>query len=120
MSETPNFVERIALVSSIRAGEKVTILVSNGIGRNGTEWKPKTGRAVICSGTHAALNMGGPHGTPGVATPKNIVSVKSGRKKLTVAIGAGENPDERKLRRGNQNHFAERFIFRAEKFGPTE
>lgn len=63
------------LVASIRPGDRVTIRVPNGIGRNGPEWKESTGKAVICSGTHAALNMGGKYGTPGVATPKNIVRV---------------------------------------------
>lgn len=63
------------LVSMIRPGDSVTILVPNGIGRNGQEWKEKTGKAVICSGTHAALNMGGQYGTPGVATPENIVAI---------------------------------------------
>jgi hypothetical protein len=68
---------REVMISNIRPGDRVTILVPNGIGRNGVEWKESTGRAVICSGTHVALNMGGRYGTPGVATPKNIVRVNS-------------------------------------------
>lgn len=64
------------LVASIRPRDKVTILVPNGRGRNGVEYKEATGRAVICSGTHVALNMGGKYGTPGVATPENIVKVR--------------------------------------------
>jgi hypothetical protein len=63
------------VLGSIKAGDKVTILVPAGIGRDGQEWKPKTGRAVM-RGPHGwVLNMGGPHGTPGVASPENIVKV---------------------------------------------
>lgn len=69
-----------ALVESIRPGDRVTILVPNGFGRNGQEWKEKTGVARICSGTHVALNMGGRYGTPGVATPTNIVRVRRASK----------------------------------------
>ncbi len=65
----------VELVQNLRKGDRVTIRVPNGIGRNGVEWKESTGKVVIPSGTHAALNMGGPHGTPGVATPQNIVRV---------------------------------------------
>ncbi len=68
------------LVASIRPGDRVTIFVHAGIGRNGPEKREATGRAVICSGTHAALNMGGRFGTPGVVTPENIVSVRKARK----------------------------------------
>lgn len=70
----------VALVASIRPGDKVTVLVPNGIGRNGPEFKEATGRAVICSGTHVALNMGGRFGKPGVADPFNVVKVKKGGK----------------------------------------
>lgn len=67
------------LVASIRPGDRVKILVPNGTKRDGTtDWKSVSGRAVICSGTHATLNLGGRFGTPGVATPDNIVEVKHG------------------------------------------
>ena len=68
---------RETMVSNIRPGDRVTILVPNGIGRAGAEYVERTGRAVICSGTHAALNMGGRYGRPGVATPENIVRINS-------------------------------------------
>jgi hypothetical protein len=68
---------REVMIANIRPGDRVTILVPNGMGRNGQEYREATGRAVICSGTHVALNLGGLHGTPGVATPKNIVRVNS-------------------------------------------
>lgn len=71
----PTYYHPEELVAMIRPGDRVTILSPNGIGRNGQEYKEATGRAVICSGTHAALNMGGPYGTPGVATPENIVRI---------------------------------------------
>lgn len=67
----------VELVKNLRTGDRVTIRIPNGIGRNGQEWKEATGRVVIPSGTHAALNMGGQYGTPGVATPENIVKVAS-------------------------------------------
>jgi hypothetical protein len=68
------------LIASISSGDRVTILVPNGTGRNGVEFKESTGRAVM-RGTHGwVLNMGGRHGTPGVATTSNIVSVKKGKR----------------------------------------
>lgn len=60
----------------IRMGDRVTIKIPNGIGPNGVEYKESTGRAVIISNGHVALNMGGKHGTPQVATPENIVKIK--------------------------------------------
>ena len=73
---------REAMVANIRPGDRVTILVPNGIGRNGQEWCERTGKAIICARpwedqTHVVLNMGGRFGTPGVATVKNIVRVNS-------------------------------------------
>jgi len=67
------------LLASIRPGDRVTIRVPNGIGRHGIEWKEATGRAVIVSADHVALNMGGRYGTPGVATVDNLVKVSKGR-----------------------------------------
>ena len=64
------------LLASIRPGDRVTILVPNGFGRNGQEWKQATGRATIVSPGYVALNMGGRFGTPGVATEENLVSVR--------------------------------------------
>ena len=89
MSQT--LVEPITLVREIRPGDSVTILIPNGRGRYGQEWTTRTGKAVICSGTHAALNMGGKHGTPGLATPENIVKV--GKR---VAMGSNLTPHERR------------------------
>ena len=61
------------LIDSIKAGSRVTILVPNGIGRDGVEYTEKTGRAVM-RGTHGwVLNMGGRFGTPVVATAGNAV-----------------------------------------------
>lgn len=66
---------QIALFRTIKPRSRVTILVSNGIGRNGVEYKEATGTAVIVSPDTVALNMGGRYGSPGVATPDNIVAV---------------------------------------------
>lgn len=67
------------LLKSIKAGDRVTILVPNGIGRFGVEWKQATGRAVMLGTCGWVLNMGGRYGTPGVATEANLVSVKGKR-----------------------------------------
>lgn len=68
----------LELLASIRPGDRVTILVPNGRGMNGQEWKESTGRCVIAPGreqSHAVLNMGGQHGTPGVVTDRNLVRI---------------------------------------------
>lgn len=69
-----------AMLAAIRPGDRVTILVPSGFGRHGQEWSEKTGRAVMRNPHGWALNMGGPHGTPGVANEGNVVRVKKGRK----------------------------------------
>lgn len=61
----------------IRVGDRVTIKVPNGIGRDGVEYKESTGRATIISDGHVALNMGGKYGTPGLATPENTVKISN-------------------------------------------
>lgn len=59
--------DKEALVRSIRPGDRVTIRTPQG--------QERTGRAVICSGTYAALNMGGQYGRPGVVNASNVVRV---------------------------------------------
>ena len=67
--------------STIRHGDRVTILVPAGMGRNGQEFKERTGRAVMHSANGGwVLNMGGAHGTPGIATEENTVKVQKARK----------------------------------------
>lgn len=63
------------LLASILPGDRVTILRPAGLGRNGQEWAPSTGRAVMKGPYGWVLNMGGKHGTPGIAEEGNIVSV---------------------------------------------
>lgn len=67
------------LLASIELGDRVTILIPNGIGCNGQEWKAATGRCVIPPDDRgqdvAVLNMGGRHGTAGVANEKNLVRI---------------------------------------------
>lgn len=57
------------LVSVIKPGDKVTIVTPQG--------QQRTGRAVMRS-SHGGwvLNMGGKHGTPGIADDSNIVAVR--------------------------------------------
>lgn len=58
----------VRLVDAIRPGSRVTI-----VDRFGTK---RTGRAVMRGPYGWVLNMGGRHGTPGIATDDNVVAVK--------------------------------------------
>lgn len=49
----------------IRPGDRVRIKTPHG--------GERTGRVVIQTGTHCVLNLGGKHGTPGVADAGNFV-----------------------------------------------
>jgi DNA-directed RNA polymerase subunit RPC12/RpoP len=61
---------------AIRPGDRLTILVPGGMGRNGREWSERSGRVVMRSATGGwVLNMGGPHGTPGLADLENTVKI---------------------------------------------
>lgn len=64
------------MLGMIRAGDRVTILLPAGIGRNGVEYVEKTGRAVIGGPDRWVLNMGGRYGRPAVATIENLVSFR--------------------------------------------
>lgn len=55
-------------IDTIRRGDSVTIRTPQG--------QTRTGKAVMRGPAGWVLNMGGPHGTPGVATPENFVSVR--------------------------------------------
>jgi hypothetical protein len=57
----------MSLLSLVRPGDRVTIRTPQG--------QDRSGRCVMKFPTHATLNMGGSHGTPGVATDANIVRV---------------------------------------------
>jgi hypothetical protein len=73
----------IKTFQDIKPGDRITITVHAGIGRNGPEKMNASGKVVIITRennydhsspiSHVALNMGGRFGTPGVATPKNFV-----------------------------------------------
>ena len=79
---------RMYALSTIKAGDRVTILIPNGQRINWEtkqieqEWKEATGRAVMPSSLPLSwvLNMGGRFGTPGIATPDNTVAV--GKKRI--------------------------------------
>ncbi len=60
-----------SLIECIRRGDRVTI-----VNRFGQE---STGRAVMPGPAGWVLNMGGPHGTPGIATSENVVRVRKSR-----------------------------------------
>lgn len=65
---------------TIAPGDRVTILVPSGMSGKGQEYREATGRAVMHS-AHGGwvLNMGGPHGTPGIADPWNTVKIRKAR-----------------------------------------
>ena len=71
---------------SISAGDRVTILVPCGCGRNGVEYRPQTGRAVMRGPAGWVLNMGGPYGTPAIASAENIVSIRKSRTRKCAAV----------------------------------
>ncbi len=54
-------------MAQIRPGDKVSILTPQG--------QVRSGRAVMRGPYGWVLNMGGPHGTPAVATDENIYRV---------------------------------------------
>jgi DNA-directed RNA polymerase subunit RPC12/RpoP len=66
------------LVDSIRPGDRVTIVNRFG--------QPSTGRAVMPAkgGIGWVLNMGGAHGTPGIATDENVVKVSPAKRGSTM------------------------------------
>jgi hypothetical protein len=55
------------LVDDVRHGCRVTIVTPQG--------QQRTGRAVMRGPAGWVLNMGGKHGTPGIASDKNIIRV---------------------------------------------
>jgi hypothetical protein len=72
-----NIVEKKFKQSDIERGDRVTILVPSGIGRSGVEYRRRSGVAVMHSATGGwVLNMGGAHGTPGLADENNTVAVR--------------------------------------------
>lgn len=64
---------------NIKAGDRVTYLRPNGIGRNGVEFKKAVGTAqmLLIFEDHVVLNVGGRYGTPAVVNADNFVSVRS-------------------------------------------
>lgn len=60
--------EEVSVAEFIRVGDRVTI-----VNRFGQE---RTGRAVMRGPAGWVLNLGGAHGTPGIATDENVVKVR--------------------------------------------
>lgn len=77
-----------SILSHIQHGSIVTILVHGGLkivdGKVVPEYIRKTGTAVMRGPAGWVLNMGGRHGTPGIATDENTVQVKLPRVKRTA------------------------------------
>jgi hypothetical protein len=59
-------------MKDIRPGDSVTIVTRHG--------QKQTGRAVMRGPAGWVLNLGGPHGTPGIATEENTIAVRKARK----------------------------------------
>jgi hypothetical protein len=73
-------------ISDIRPGDRVTIVDRFG--------KERSGRAVM-RGPHGwVLNMGGKHGTPGIADERNIIKVSAGRKQRGLGSSAATHTTE--------------------------
>jgi hypothetical protein len=89
----------MSFVATIRAGDRVTIRDRFG--------KERTGRAVMRS-SHGGwvLNMGGAHGTPGLADDSNIVSVKTPKPKAAHSH-TGLRPRKKITRRRRRRGHAE-------------
>lgn len=68
--------KRSHTLADIRPGNRVTILVPAGIGRNGQEYKEATG-CVVMRSSHGGwvLNMGGQYGRPGLVDERNFVRI---------------------------------------------
>lgn len=79
----------------IKPGDRVTLLTP--------QKQEHTGRAVMRGPAGWVLNMGGPHGTPGVATPENFVRARRvAREEADEDIHAvGDRIQWRKLKDGN-------------------
>lgn len=54
-------------------GSRVRFLVPAGIGRDGVEYKPASGKVVLAYPDRLVVNMGGRFGKPGVVTEKNFI-----------------------------------------------
>lgn len=59
--------------NDLKPRQTITFLIPNGIGRNGAEFKEKTGKIVMAFDTHVVVDGGGGHGTPHVVNEKNFV-----------------------------------------------
>lgn len=82
----------MSLLDQITPGTRVTIAVPGGIGRGGVEYTRRTGRAVMRGPYGWVLNLGGPHGTPGVATEENIIKVHGRGRRSNPELMVVYNP----------------------------
>jgi hypothetical protein len=69
--------DRLNSFNGIRPGDRVTMLVPAGRGRDGQEYAQRSGRVVMVFPTHVVLNLGGRFGTPGVCDEHNYVKHSS-------------------------------------------
>ena len=76
------------IVDEIRHGDRVTILTPHG--------SKLTGKAVMRGPYGWVLNLGGAHGTPGIATAENIVSVRKANPSQRTKISTFFDPAVKK------------------------
>lgn len=69
--DLPGEFERGALFDSIRPRDMVTIITPHG--------SKMTGRVVMRGPYGWVLNLGGRHGTPGIATAENVIAVRGNK-----------------------------------------
>jgi hypothetical protein len=70
-SGLPSPFEREILFNKIQHGDFVTIVTPHGSTRKG--------RAVMRGPAGWVLNLGGAHGTPGIASEDNVIALRKGR-----------------------------------------
>lgn len=63
--------QNMRLIDSIRHGDKVTIITPHG--------NKLTGKAVMKGPYGWVLNLGGKHGTPGIASDENTINVRASK-----------------------------------------
>lgn len=59
--------------NDLKPRQTITFLIPNGIGRNGVEYKEKTGKIAMAFNSHVVVNGGGKHGTPYVVNGENFL-----------------------------------------------
>ena len=95
-------VKVLGLFDAISRGDRVTI--TNRFGQD------RTGKAVMLGPGGWVLNMGGPHGTPGIATPDNVAKVKKTKEAQRMFGLTGEPFSTKRFDAGMKAGKADKFL----------